>query len=213
MDLFLRIASYSSPDLWPANILIVHFNSGTFSAFLPKYWFQSFSLDQRFYTSSFGPNHGDPFWRPCTQGKGKYCHAGYGDEYGLDVPSWVPTVCPVWLCFSKQLTSHGWVGLGHVGMPWRTRMKFKCWTLRSRSCWSASYARMWWALDQSLRSDPRITHSPAQITDHVSQTYGHYHQLLTIRCSLLTSRRIWSQTVLLILFWYSLSYSTLLTGI
>src|SRR6266478_9909855 len=42
----------------------------------------------------------------------------------------------------------------------------------------------------SLGSEPRITHSPAQITDHVSQMYGRYHQLLTIRCSLLTSCRI-----------------------
>src|SRR6266481_3123587 len=42
----------------------------------------------------------------------------------------------------------------------------------------------------SLGSEPRITHSPARITDHVSRTYGRYHQLLTIRHSLLTSRRI-----------------------
>src|SRR6266478_4309823 len=42
----------------------------------------------------------------------------------------------------------------------------------------------------SLGSEPQIMHSLAQITDHVSWTYGHYHQLLTIRCSLLTSRRI-----------------------
>ena len=68
----------------------------------------------------------------------------------------------------------------------------------------------------SLRSEPWIRstdHTPARIMDHVSRTYGRYHQLLTIQRSLLTSRRIWSQTVLLILFWYSLSYSTLLTGI
>src|SRR6266436_1946228 len=42
----------------------------------------------------------------------------------------------------------------------------------------------------SLGSDPRITHSPARITDHISQMYGRYHQLLTIRHSLLTSHRI-----------------------
>src|SRR6266446_7132707 len=42
----------------------------------------------------------------------------------------------------------------------------------------------------SLGSDPQITHSPAWIMDHVSWTYGCYHQLLTIQRSLLTSRRI-----------------------